>query len=92
MKTYYHTKYWEADGIMIFTTDAEPNSDGIITIRGYGRREPSYSLWVGKDTFLTIEEARADVAKRHERAIKSAEKKLSKLRLIDPATIVTKSG
>jgi len=84
---YFYTKLWENSGIHIISTSDKPGRGGTLLIRGT-QPGSSYCIHLGKDAFLTIEEARADVAKRYASAVKSAERKLAKLREIDPAKIV----
>ena len=88
MTVYYYTKYWESIGIQIVTTDEKPDDLGLIYIRGdICAGNAGYCLHLDKDTFRTLGAARADVVSKHQKAIKSAENKLKKLRDIDPHTM-----
>jgi len=88
MVTYYYTKYWETSGIQIVKSSGEPGVHGTILVKGTGGYD--YCITLNKDAFLTVEEARADVVKRHAKAIKAAEKKLAKIKAIDPSKITVK--
>lgn len=81
--TYYYTKYWESSGIQIVKSSDEPGSKGTILVKGAGCG-CDYCITLNHDAFLTVEEARADVVKRQARAIKSLEKKILKVKAIDP--------
>ena len=88
MTTHYYTKYWESTGIQIVTTEEKPDDLGLIYIRGdICAGNAGYCLHLDKDTFRTFDSALSNVVKRHKMAIKSAEKKLKKLRAIDPFTM-----
>jgi len=89
MVTYYYTKYWESSGIQIIKSSDEPSPRGTILVKGPGCG-CDYCITLNLDAFLTIEGARADVVKRHAKAIKAAERKLAKIKAIDPSKIIVK--
>jgi hypothetical protein len=89
MVTYYYTKYWESSGIQIIKSSDEPGPRGTILVKGTGCG-CDYCVTLNHDAFLTIEGARADVVKRHAKAIKAAERKLAKIKAIDPSKITVK--
>lgn len=85
--TYYYIKYWESSGILAIKSDFEPSHSGSVHVRGDYKNKPSYLLWINKDAFLTVEEARAAIAPKLKVAIKSAEKKVAKLKAIELSTL-----
>lgn len=84
MVTYYYTKYWESSGIQIVKSSDEPDPKGTILVKSDLVGCYSYCITLNKDAFLTVKEARADVVKRQARAIKSLEKKILKVKAINP--------
>jgi len=85
---YYFTKYWQSSEILKIDSDALPNEDGIVFVRGcISENRCSYTMRLGEDCFHTIEEARVNVVAQLAKAIKAAEKKLAKLKSINPATM-----
>jgi hypothetical protein len=87
--TYYYTKYWESSGIQIVKSSDEPDSGGTILVKGW-MWGCDYCITLNKDAFLTVKEARADVVKRQARAIKSLEKKILKVKAINPSKMPVK--
>jgi hypothetical protein len=85
--TYYYIKYWETLGILAVKTEFEPGESGYIHVRGDYKDKPSYLMCFNRDAFLTLEEARAGITIKKATAIKAAEKKLDRLKAIDPSTL-----
>ncbi len=76
---WYETKYFLTDGMRQFTSDeVELTGTGYARYRKAGE-EPNFGK-VGRDIFPTLREALEDQQKRVDKAIKSTEKKLEKLR------------
>ena len=84
--TYYYTKHWEIMGIQVVKSDSELSERGTV----YVKSSYYFTMFLNKDAFLTVEEARANVVKRHKAAVKSAQKKLEKLIAFDPSMVTIK--
>ena len=83
LKKYYYTKDWESKGIQKVKSGAEPRELGKVFYSVDWQE-----LRFNTDAFLTVVEARANVVKRHKAAIRSAERKLAKLKAFDPSTVL----